>query len=76
LLASQQQGVSAAMNDKRQVDYVHTRKETARILGVSVKTLTRIEARGELPRVQISPRIIGYRNSEIEKFLTSRTASA
>ncbi|HEY6700560.1 MAG TPA: helix-turn-helix domain-containing protein [Pseudolabrys sp.] len=61
---------------KDQVDYVHTRKETARILGVSVKTLQRMEARGELPRVQISPRIIGYRHSVIEKFLDARTAGA
>jgi predicted DNA-binding transcriptional regulator AlpA len=75
LLASQQQGVSAPMNDKRQVDYVHTRKETARILGISTRTLSRLEARGELPRIQISPRIVGYRSSEIEKFLTARTAS-
>jgi predicted DNA-binding transcriptional regulator AlpA len=64
------------MKQEPQFDCVHTRKRTAEILGVSVKTLTRIEARGELPRVQISPRIIGYRNSEIEKFLTAKTANS
>jgi predicted DNA-binding transcriptional regulator AlpA len=62
------------MKQETQLDCVHTRKRTAEILGCSVKTLTRIEARGELPRVQISPRIIGYRNSEIEKFLAAKTS--
>lgn len=61
--------------ESHQVDYVRTRKEAAKFLGISIRTLTRIEARGELRRVQISPRIIGYRNSEIEKFLTAKTAS-
>ena len=61
---------------KREVDYVHTRRQAASILGISTRTLMRIEARGELPRVQISPRVVGYRHSEIEKFLSARTASA
>jgi predicted DNA-binding transcriptional regulator AlpA len=65
---------AAQVDPEREVDYVHSRKAAAGILGVSVKTLTRLEARGELPRVQISPRIVGYRHSEIEKFLTARTA--
>ena len=57
------------------IDYIRSRKEVAKLLGVSVRTLARIEARGELPTVRITPRIIGYRASEIEKFLAARTAA-
>jgi predicted DNA-binding transcriptional regulator AlpA len=55
-------------------DCVRRREEVATILGVSTKTLERLEARGELARVQITNRIVGYRDSEIEKFLARRAA--
>ena len=56
------------------VDFVRTRQETAKILGISVRTLTRLEQRGEAPpRVKISDRIIGYRTSAIDQFLNART---
>jgi predicted DNA-binding transcriptional regulator AlpA len=57
------------------IDYVRTRRETAKILGISVRTLTRLEQRGEAPpRIKISDRIIGYRSSAINQFLNARTA--
>jgi predicted DNA-binding transcriptional regulator AlpA len=61
-------------NKKIDFDCVRRREEVATILGVSTKTLERLEARGELARVQITNRIVGYRDSEIEKFLARRAA--
>jgi predicted DNA-binding transcriptional regulator AlpA len=56
------------------IDYVRTRKETAKIIGVSLRTLQRMEARGEMPsRIRISQRIFGYRDSAINCFLAGRT---
>jgi len=57
-------------------DYVRSRQETARILGISLRTLQRMEARGELPpRIRVSDRIFGYRESAINQFLSARTAA-
>jgi predicted DNA-binding transcriptional regulator AlpA len=54
-------------------DYVRTRKETAKILGVSLRTLTRMETQGKMPaRIRVSDRITGYRDSTIQKFLEDR----
>jgi predicted DNA-binding transcriptional regulator AlpA len=56
------------------IDYVRNRKETAKRIGISVRTLQRMESRGEIgPRIQITDRIIGYRDSTIDKFLAART---
>jgi predicted DNA-binding transcriptional regulator AlpA len=56
------------------VDRVRTTQETAARLRVSLKTLRRMEQRGEgPPRIRITERIYGYRDSEIDKFLSSRT---
>jgi predicted DNA-binding transcriptional regulator AlpA len=54
------------------VDYVRRRKETAQRLGVSVRTLDRIPLT-ELPRVQVTDRIVGYRDSAILRYLNDRT---
>jgi predicted site-specific integrase-resolvase len=62
-------------NDDR-VDCVRTRKETAERLRISVRTLSRMERRGEIQRIRISDRIFGYRDSAIEKFLEERTGPA
>lgn len=59
------------------IDYVRPRKETAKILGVSTRTLRRMEVRGQAPaRVKITDKIIGYRDSAINEFLKSRTVAA
>jgi predicted DNA-binding transcriptional regulator AlpA len=56
------------------IDYVRSRKQTAARLNISVKTLQRMEQRGEAPpRVRITERRYGYRDSAIEQFLKSRT---
>jgi predicted DNA-binding transcriptional regulator AlpA len=58
-------------------DFVRTRKETADILRVSVNTLRRMELRGKAPaRTMITDRIVGYRQSAIDHFLSQRTTSA
>jgi predicted DNA-binding transcriptional regulator AlpA len=55
------------------IDYVRPRKHAAKILGISVRTLRRMEQRGEAPaRVRITDRIVGYRDSAIVTFLNSR----
>ena len=54
------------------VDYVRRRKETAERLDVSVRTLDRIPAQA-LPRVQVTDRIIGFRDSAILRYLDERT---
>jgi predicted DNA-binding transcriptional regulator AlpA len=57
------------------VDRVHGTDETAKILNVSKKTLRRLELRGVFgPRIQITERIHGFRDSTINQYLTSRTA--
>ena len=58
---------------KEYVDCVHPRREAARILGCSIETLRRLEAAGELPRVQITTRIVGYRDSVLRRFMHDRT---
>ena len=46
-------------------DRIRTRKEVADRIRVSVRTLTRMEAKGELPpRIKITDQIFGYRDSE------------
>jgi hypothetical protein len=42
---------------------------------VCEKTLRRLELSGELKRVDITPRKVGYRASEIERFLSEREAA-
>jgi predicted DNA-binding transcriptional regulator AlpA len=63
------------INDQK-IDFVRSRKDTAKILGISVRTLQRMEARGEMPpRIRVSDRIFGYRDSAINEFLTVRTGA-
>ena len=56
-------------------DPIRTRRETAEIMRVSLRTLSRLEAQGEVPaRTRISERIFGYRDSTIRAHLDARTA--
>jgi prophage regulatory protein len=49
------------------------RREVAARLGVSLATLDRLTARGDLPRaVQISPRRVGYFEHQIDEWLRAR----
>jgi predicted DNA-binding transcriptional regulator AlpA len=54
-------------------DPAFTRKQAAEILGCSVRTIIRIEQDGDLPRVQISPGIVGYRGSALKRYMAERT---
>lgn len=57
------------------VDRIRTRKQVADLLSVSTRTLTRMENRGELPpRIQITDRRVGYRESDIAAFINSRAS--
>ena len=56
------------------VDRFRTRRETAQLLRISLRTLRRLELRGDLPpRVRVSDRIFGWRDSQIDAFLGART---
>jgi predicted DNA-binding transcriptional regulator AlpA len=58
-------------------DQLRSRSEFARLLGVSVDTLKAMERRGEAPpRIQVSPKVVAYRDSDIQKFLSARTIDA
>lgn len=48
--------------------------ETARLLGVSVATLSQWRSRytGKLPFVKYSNRIVRYKRSDVEQFIESR----
>lgn len=47
--------------------------ELAEMLGISKPTLWRMEKRGELPpKIRISKRVVGWRESDISSWLNSR----
>jgi len=50
----------------------YTRKETAKLLNVSLPTLTRWKRKGILVPVKISPRKVFYREEDIKKLLRKR----
>jgi predicted DNA-binding transcriptional regulator AlpA len=55
-------------------DPLLTEKDLSAWVGLSVPNLQRMRSSGTGPRfVQLSPRRIGYRKSEVEAWLTSRT---
>jgi predicted DNA-binding transcriptional regulator AlpA len=58
------------------IDYVRRRDEAAKILGISTRTLARMEKNGKAPaRTQITDRIVGYRDSAIRAYLDSKTTA-
>ncbi len=57
-------------------DFVRRPAEAARRLGVSVRTLRRLELRGEICATRVTDRCKGFRDSEIRRFLDSREAFA
>jgi DNA-binding transcriptional MerR regulator len=56
-------------------DKVWTRTETAEFLGCSVKTVIKFERTGLLQPIYISDRIIGYRDSNLRRFVFERTGA-
>jgi predicted DNA-binding transcriptional regulator AlpA len=56
------------------IDPLLTEKELSVWVGVSIPNLQRMRSNGTGPRhVQLSPRRIGYRRSDVETWITSRT---
>ena len=54
------------------IDPLLTERELSAWVGVSIPNLQRMRSNGTGPRyVQLSPRRIGYRRSEVEAWLTS-----
>ena len=60
------------MDDQR-IDRVWRYKPTAQSLGISVKTLQRLVARGEIETVQLTDRIKGISDSARTRFIERRT---
>jgi len=58
---------------KTEFEGLITRKEAAAILRCSITTLKRIERRKELQPIQITPLIIGYRQSDLQRYIYDRT---
>jgi predicted site-specific integrase-resolvase len=58
------------------IDRVWRLGPTAESLGISKKTLQRLVARGAITTVQISDRIKGITESELRRFIESRTGGA
>ena len=59
--------------DRQPFDKVWTRAEAADFLGCSVKTVIKFERTGLLQPIFISDRIIGYRDSNLRRFVYERT---
>jgi predicted DNA-binding transcriptional regulator AlpA len=52
------------------------REQAATILGVSIETLKRLEARGKGPkRIRVSLKRVGYRLSDLRAWVEARTAA-
>ncbi len=58
-----------------QLDSVLTRKETAKILGVTPSTLDRMRKDGGFPHpIKLSPQRIGWRQSDLSHWIATRPA--
>jgi excisionase family DNA binding protein len=55
-------------------DRVLNCKETAELLGVSLRTLDRIAAEGSLPKIKLSPGRVGFRQRDVLAWIESRAA--
>lgn len=49
------------------------KKEVAEKLGVSIRSITKFEKAGLLPRIQISPRLIRYKPEAVDQLIQRRT---
>lgn len=58
------------------IDSVLSKATAAAALDVSHDTLERIIARGELRLIRITPRRVGIRRSELERYITAREGVA
>jgi excisionase family DNA binding protein len=58
------------------IDTVLSIPTAAAALDISHDTLQRIIARGELRMIRITPRRVGIRRSELERYITSREVAA
>jgi excisionase family DNA binding protein len=50
----------------------YLRKDAAKLLGISVDTLIRLEHKGELRAVFITPNRAGYRESDLKRYIWNR----
>jgi len=57
-------------------DRVWNRKEAAEMLGISIASLRKLEKAGQLQPINITARVIGYRDSHIRRFVNEREGGA
>ena len=55
------------------LDRLYSPKQTAEALAISVKTLYRMECRGEIRRVQLTTQRHGFRMSEINNLIEKKS---
>jgi excisionase family DNA binding protein len=58
------------------IDTVLSKPSVAQALDISYDTLERIIRRGEIRVIRITPRRVGIRKSELERYITSRENAA
>jgi predicted site-specific integrase-resolvase len=63
-------------NEEQKVDRLRTRRDVAERLRVSVRTVIRMERAGRLrPIRNVSPRLVFFRESEIERLIEGSASS-
>jgi excisionase family DNA binding protein len=63
-------------NVRSPIDPILPLTAVAEALGLSKKTVERLIARSELRLIRITPRRVGVRRSEVERFIAMREAAA
>jgi excisionase family DNA binding protein len=63
-------------NVRSTIDPILPLTAVAEALGLSKKTVERLIARSELRLIRITPRRVGVRRSEVERFIAMREAAA
>ncbi len=65
------------MDEAKPIDRIRTRQEVADLLSISTRTLSRLEDKGEMPpRIRVSDRRYGYKESDIRAFIDARSGRA
>jgi hypothetical protein len=75
ILAAKAMAANPRPEVKEAEPLVYNRKQAALAIGVSVSTLDRIVAAGELKQVRVTGRSPKYEPKEIERFLTRKRAN-
>lgn len=70
--APPRRNIAALQKESRMVDRIVRKSEAARLLGVSLTSLWRLETLGLIRAVSVLPGLAGFRESELQAFVESR----